>query len=357
MSAVVASKLEANELNGAAVVPKQSASTSVESGRGSFLWVRLVLVALACCTVVAVGSGADPTLRYGLIIGVIYAIAILGGNAITGLLGEISLAQGAFMAVGAYLCVVSLDHGWPLWQALLASVLGTAGIGAVLAVPTTRLEGIFTALVTFALAFAVPDLIIQFRDLTGGHTGLPVPFGTSLFGLAAGGSERSWLTLVVLLFGASAVGTLLIIHGRSGRILITIGEGGPAAECFGVRSRVWEVAVWAWASALAALAGACFALTIGYLTPEVFPVMLSIMLLVGTVVGGSRSALGALIGGILIGTVPPQLQSVIPAEATGILFGAMLLLALLAGRGGVNSFAEKAIAFAWTVSTGKRKAG
>jgi branched-chain amino acid transport system permease protein len=351
MSTVVAHEREV--VNSAS--PKQSTLTSVASGRGSLLWVRLCLVALACGIVIVVGAGADPTLRYGLIVGTVYAIAILGGNTITGLLGEISLSQGAFMAAGAYLCVVGLDRGLSFWQALLISVVGTAVVGAVLAVPTVRLEGIFTALVTFALAFAVPDLIIEFRTFTGGHTGLQVSFGTSLFGLPAGGSDASWLTLVVLLFGASAVTTLLLIHSRTGRVLIAIGEGGPAAECFGVRSRLWEVGVWAWASALAALAGACFALTIGYLTPEVFPVMLSIMLLVGTVVGGARSALGALMGGILVGTIPPQLQSIIPAEATGMLFGAVLLLALLAGRGGVNGFLEKAIALAWTTVAEKRK--
>jgi branched-chain amino acid transport system permease protein len=356
VSAILLPEHEGHDVTAAtAVLPPQTPATSVVSGRGALLWVRLALLAVVCGAVVAIGSSADPTVRYGLILGVVYAIAILGGNAITGLLGEINLAQGAFMAAGAYVSVVCLDRGWPLWQALVVSVLSTAAIGAVLAVPTVRLEGIFTALVTFALAFAVPDLIIQFREVTGGHTGLPVPFGLSLFGLTAGGSDASWLTAVVILFGLGALVTLLIIHSQIGRVLVTIGEGGPAAECFGVRSRAWEVAVWSWAAGLAALAGGCFALTIGYLTPEVFPVMLSIMLLVGTVVGGARSALGALIGGILIGTVPPQLQSVIPAEATGILFGAVLLLSLLAGRGGVNGFLERAIAFLWSRAARNRK--
>jgi ABC-type branched-subunit amino acid transport system permease subunit len=305
-------------------------------------------VVTGCAAVAAFGSAASPTLRYGLIIGVVYALAILGGNAITGLLGEINLAQGAFMACGAYITVIALGHGMSLWQTLLLSMLGTAMLGAVLAVPTVRLEGIFTALVTFALAFAAPDLIIQFDGVTGGHTGMSVPFGLSLFGLAAGGSDSSWLVAMVLLFAVCAVVSLVLVHSRIGRVLVAIGEGGPAAECFGVRGRAWQVAVWAWAAALAALAGGCFALTIGYLTPDVFPVMLSIMLLVGTVVGGARSAFGALIGGVLVGTVPPQLQSVIPAEATGILFGAVLLAALLAGRGGVNGFLERGIAFAGT---------
>lgn len=335
----------------------QAPATSVVSGRGSLLWLRIGLLLAACGAVVLVGTTGDPTLRYGLIIGVTLAIAVLGSNAVTGALDEISLSQGAFMACGAYLCVIGLERGWDFWQALVVSVLVTALLGAIVAIPTARLEGIFTALVTFALAFAVPDLIIQFRDQTGGQAGLPVPFGLTLVGQPVGGSDPAWLFVIVVVFALAAVASLLMLHGRIGRVLVTIGEGGPASECFGVRSRVWEVAVWTWAAALAAVAGVFFGATIGYLTPEVFPVMLSIMVLVGTVVGGARSALGALIGGILIGTVPPELQSVIPAEATGILFGAILLLALLAGRGGVNSFIERTIVYVWSmVRRGRREA-
>ena len=328
----------------------QAPKTSVVSGRGSLLWLRIALVLVACAAVIGIGTASDPTMRYGLIVGIIYAIAVLGSNAVTGVLGEISLSQGAFMACGAYLCVIGLEQGWPFWLALVVSVLVTAFLGALVAIPTVRLEGIFTALVTFALAFAVPDLIIQFRDQTGGQAGLPVPSGLTLVGQPVGGSDLTSLVVIVVVFALAAVTSLLALHGRIGRVLVTIGEGGPAAECFGVRSRMWQVVVWTWASALGALAGVFFAVTVGYLTPEVFPVMLSIMVLVGTVVGGARSALGALIGGLLIGTVPPELQSVMPAETTGILFGAILLLALLAGHGGVNSFIERVLVFGWSLA-------
>jgi branched-chain amino acid transport system permease protein len=110
---------------------------------------------------------------------------------------------------------------------------------------------------------------------------------------------------------------------------------------FGVRTTLTKVGVWTWASALGGLSGALFALTVGFLSPGQFEAHLGIFLFVGAVIAGTRSVWGALLGGLLVGTMPSQLQDIVPAEATGILFGAILFAGLVAGRGGVSRLIER----------------
>lgn len=317
-----------------------SGRDGVRTGRGRFLPHRSIALVMATGGVALAGAASDSTLRYGLVIGAIYAIALLGSNAITGLIGEINLSTGAFMAIGAYAVVYLLERGLSIELALVAGVLLTTATGLVVAIPTVRLEGIFTALVTFALAFAIPDLIIQFSDVTGGQGGKPVVMGGTLLGVPVSGSDTPWLVLILSVYAVLGVLSLLLLHGRVGRVLLSVGESGAAAECFGLHTRWWKIGVWTFAAAHAGLAGGLFALTIGFLTPEVFPVFLSVTLLIGTVVGGSRSPVGALAGGLFVGTLPPQIQTFIPAESTGMFFGAALFVMLLAGGRGFGSLAE-----------------
>lgn len=315
---------------------------AIATGRGGLLNARIGAVTVLAAVVLVWGGGASSATLYGLIIATIYAIAILGNNAITATLGEINLGTGAFLAVGAYGTAYAVAKGVPLEVAILASMIGAAVLGAILAVPTVRLTGVFTALVTFALAFAVPDLVVQLKTFTGGQIGRSAPVGHTIFGVQAGKATFDWLLVVMVAFWALAVVSLLLFHGRIGRSLLTIGEGGAAAPSFGTRKRFWEVAVWTWAAALGALAGAAYGLTVGYISPGLFPVTLSIILLVGGLVGGSRSAIGAWIGGAFVGLLPQEIQSVVPTEATSLMFGVVLYLTLLTGGVGVGGLIERA---------------
>jgi branched-chain amino acid transport system permease protein len=314
---------------------------SAISGRGSIFAPRTVLLVLVTLAVLGYGLVTASSIRYSLIIGLVMAIAVLGNNAITGLLGEINLGMGAFVALGAYLFAYLLNQGWSVLAAFPVTLAASLVVGVVLAVPTTRLAGIFTALVTFALASAVPSLVMELGQWTGGQRGTGVPSGTSLFGIEITGSSRGLLVLVSVLFLAVGLGCLALLRSRVGRVLLTVGEARQAAECFGIATRRWEIAIWSTASAMAGLAGCLYTLAVGYLTPEVFPVFLSISLLVAAFVGGARAPLGALLGGLLIGALPPNIQSIVPAESTGMLFGLAMYLTLFAGGLGLAGWVEK----------------
>lgn len=311
------------------------------TGRGSVFTPRMLLLVVAVVAVLLYASSATSSIRYSVIVGVVMAFAVLGNNAVLGLLGEINLAAGAFVALGAYTFayLLSQDRSVPL--AMIVAVLLCLVVGAVLAVPTTRLTGIFTALVTFALASAVPSLVVELDRWTGGQRGLSVPFDATFLGMEVTGSSPGLLYLVTGLFLVLGLAALVLLRSRVGRLLLTVGEVRQAAECFGVATRRWEVGIWSVAAGLGGLCGCLYALAVGYLTPEVFPLFLSISLLVGAFVGGPRAPLGALVGGVFVATIPPNIQSIVPAEATGMLFGLAMFAMLFAGGLGLVGWLEK----------------
>ncbi|MGW6460983.1 branched-chain amino acid ABC transporter permease [Streptomyces sp. NPDC055078] len=326
---------------------------SLASGRGGLLPLRLGSLLVLAAVVVAAGSLGDATLRYSLTIGTVYAIAVLGNNAINGTLGEINLAAGAFMAIGAYTMAWGLNRGWSLIASLALVIATSVVIGALVAIPTVRLTGIFTALATFTLAFAIPDLAVWMSGVTGGEAGTAVPPVTLGGTLLDGSSQAMLLTVSVLFVVLAAVNLLLFCRG-TGMTLLLVGEATPAAQVFGMHVRLVKVAVWTWATLLGALAGAAYGLTVGFLNPTVFVVFLSISLLVAGLVGGARSVTGAWLGGLLVGTLPQNIQSVVPASSTGIVFGAVLLLALLTGRSGIGGIIDRGLA-AFSTRTLRRK--
>src|SRR2546422_2245546 len=104
-----------------------------------------------------------------------YAIALLGLNILTGFNGQISLGHGAFYAVGAYTTAIMIDrwnigYGWTIPAAGLICL----ALGFVFGIPALRLEGLYLALATFALALAVPQILKYFEHWTGGSQGIPL---------------------------------------------------------------------------------------------------------------------------------------------------------------------------------------
>lgn len=206
-----------------------------------------------------------------------------------------------------------------------------------------------TALVTFALAYSITDLATFFNSFTGGDAGMYLPANVGVGGMTFSGSSKGMLLLVVVLMIVVGFIHLAMLHSRSGRIAISVGEAESAAAVFATRVRWVKLAVWAWAAALAGLAGVLYGLSVGYVTASQWQVNLTIFVLVGGLIGGSRSASGAWIGGLLVGGLPILLQTVVPVAATYIAYGAILLGALLVGGKGLAEFVERGFVWAYVV--------
>lgn len=322
---------EASAVPESAFPPHRTARDAIDTGQG-LVRTRIAAVVAATAITVVIALTADPSLRASIVVGMILAIAILGNNAITGLLGEISLSTSATMAVAAFTAAHLVGEGQSIERAVLSAVALSTLVSLVIAIPTVRLHGIFAALATFALAFSVPTMAVFLKEYTGGDNGVGFPYPSLLFGIDVSGSTTGAVLVPAVVFAVLAVVSVLVCNSTLGWTALMVGESPTAADSYGIWRTLVKVLVWTWAGLLSSIAGVLYALNLGYISPLNFESRLGILLLVAGVVAGVRSAWGALVAGLLVGTLPPQIQDWVPATATGLVFGLVLLVALASGR-------------------------
>ena len=272
-----------------------------------------------------------------------YFIAVLGLDILTGHSGQVSLGHGAFMAVGAYTTAILMaNHGIrDLWTIPIAA--GVAGVlGLVAGVPALRLRGFYLALATFGIAIALPTILKKFDHFTGGSTGItlfgkPTQTGHGV-GVKILGHQFTNNTWLYALTWAVAVVAFLVawalLESRFGRALRAVRDSEVAALAAGVNRSGYKVAAFGVSAAYAGVAGALLAINVAYVSPDTFPISLSLYLLVAAVVGFFGSIWGALVGALLIEFLS-DLVGVIPhvdtkqAGPTTFVFGLLLVVLML----------------------------
>ena len=259
----------------------------------------------------------------------IYAIAMLGLNILTGFNGQISLGQGAFYAIGAYTTAILLDKtGTPYWATVPIAGAICLGTGFLFGLPALRLEGLYLALATFTLAVAIPQ-ILKFKGFdrwTGGVQGIQVDPPAAPFGLPL--NTDRWIYYFCLIW---TIALLIIarnlLRGRTGRAIIAIRDHPLAAATMGVDTALYKSLTFGVSAMYTGIAGALGALLSAYVSPDSFPVSLSIKFLVGSVVGGIVSISGVFIGAVFI-EFTPNFADQISKAAPDAIFG-MFLIALM----------------------------
>jgi branched-chain amino acid transport system permease protein len=280
----------------------------------------------------------------------VYAIAILGLNILTGYNGQISLGHGAFYAIGAYVAAMLMAYGgWPFWLTLPVAALVCFVFGYLMGFPALRLGGHYLALATFALALAIPQLL-KYKAIegwTGGVMGIVLtkpepPFSFSMFGQPL--SQDRWLYFVIL-------ATLLLmflfawrlLRGRVGRALIAIRDHPIAAAAMGINLPVFKSLTFGVSAAFTGVAGALGAVTVAFVSPDSFTVFLSITLLVGVVVGGLATIHGAIFGALFIQFVPHWAED-ISKSAPWAIYGVFLILLMYVMPTGAAGLIDRVLA-------------
>jgi branched-chain amino acid transport system permease protein len=255
----------------------------------------------------------------------IYAIALLGLNLLTGYNGQISLGHGAFFAIGGYVAAILMDrwgvpYGWTLPVAAAVCFLA----GFLFGLPALRLEGLYLALATFALALAVPQILKYFEHWTGGSQGIVLMKPAAPPGVPLNADQ--WLYFLVLAVALLAffLGTNLL-RGRMGRALLAIRDNPIAAQAMGINLPLVKSLTFGVSAAFTGLAGALSAVVVAYVAPDSFNIFLSLTLLIGIVIGGLASVSGALYGAFFIQFVPNIAQDISKAAPWAI-FGVFLIV-------------------------------
>jgi branched-chain amino acid transport system permease protein len=264
------------------------------------------------------------TFQFTLVIG--YAITLLGLNILTGYNGQISLGHGAFFAIGAYAAAIMMDR-WdlPYWSTIPVAGLTCLIAGFLFGLPALRLEGLYLALATFALAVATPQ-ILKYKGIehwTGGVQGIVILKPSAPFGLPV--SPDKWLYLFAL--AVAVVMFLLgigILRGRVGRALIAIRDHPTAAAAMGVNTALYKSLTFGVSAMFTGVGGALSALAIGFVAPDSFGFFVSISFLVGIVVGGLASVSGAIYGALFIQFIP-NIADQISKSAPWAVYGVFLI--------------------------------
>ncbi len=274
-----------------------------------------------------------------------YALALLGLNLVMGYGGQISLGHGAFYAVGAYVTAILMTTwGVPYWATLPFSAAVCAVLGFLVGWPALRLSGPYLALVTLALATAVPQILKNkaLEPWTGGVQGVVISKPDAPFGLPL--SQDQWLYLFAL--AVTACGFLVVanvMRGRTGRAITAVRDHTLAAEAMGVDVALLKTRTFALSAMLTGVAGSLGALAVEFVSPDSFSAFLSIALFVGSVVGGAASIGGAVAGAAFVVFVPTLANSVSKA-APGVAYGAILVLCLYLMPSGVAGLLRRVLA-------------
>jgi branched-chain amino acid transport system permease protein len=267
----------------------------------------------------------------------VYVMAILGLTMITGHAGQISMCQGAFLAIGAYttaICIQKLHLPGLVTIPIAAAVTLVVGYGFGRA--ALRVRGVYLAVVTFSLAVVIGPLVTRLSGLTGGYQGMSVPKLTAPDWSGVADDQWGYLCTLVLV-GVLAFLAYNLGRGRIGRALAAIRENELEARANGVNTARTKTWIFAWSAAFAGVAGAMYAQVIGYVSPDSFALLLSMQLLVGVVVGGTTYVSGAVLGGLFLVFVPIGTSTINPAWS-GVIFAVALILIVFVARRGLIGF-------------------
>lgn len=264
----------------------------------------------------------------------LYGLLALGLNIIVGWAGLLHLGYAAFFAIGAYTyALLNLHFGCPFWLGLIPATL-MAGLGAVLVGTTAlRVRGDYLAIVTLGFGEIVRIAVTNLPQWTGGPNGLLgiahprlwAPGGA--FDFSVDSLPYYYLALVALLGTAGMCWRLE--RSRVGRAWMAVREDEMVAACVGIPVPQVKLLAQACGGAIAGLAGAIFAAKQGTITPDSFDFVLSVMVLAMVVLGGMGSIRGAILGALLLGTLPELLRGA--NQYRMLIFGLCMIL-IMRGR-------------------------
>ncbi len=248
--------------------------------------------------------------EYVLYIANLIGIAIIGAhglNLLTGFTGQISLGHAAFVGVGAYTSAILITRaGIPFWWTVPLAGIMSAFAGVIIGIPSLRIKGLYLAIATIAAQFIFEYVFMTWESMTHGIRGINVP-DPELFGFQFDTEQKFYfITLFFVIIGTLYARNL--IRTRVGRAFIAIRDRDLAAELMGINLFRYKLTSFAISSFYAGVAGSLWVSFMNIVTPEHFPLTLSIEYLAMIIVGGLGSILGSIYGAMFMVLVPELLK-------------------------------------------------
>lgn len=302
---------------------------------------RRTLYGLLALIILALPVVASSEIMFFLIFMVISAIAAIGLNVLLGYCGQISAAQSAFMAVGAFTGgAIMVRTDWDGIVVLFAAGFGAGLLGLLFGLPSLRVRGLYLALVTIAAQIVIEWGILHGGAVTGGVSGLILPplriAGRELVG------DSAYYYVAVLAAGGFLFVSAVIGRGRFGRALSAIRDNEPAAKSMGISVFGLKLFAFFFSCFAAGVAGAIWASYVGLASPDHYSLIQSVWLLAMVVVGGEGAVAGPIYGALFVrgteymsNSLVSSLQAggaynpaftALPTIVLGLVFAAVLII-------------------------------
>lgn len=324
--------------------------TAARPASGSVFSLGNAALVAALAGLIALPQFSEGFFIFQMTTVLVYAVAIMGLNLLTGFNGQFSLGHGAFFAIGAYATAIMVEQaGGSYIAALPLAGLVCFAAGFLFGFPALKLEGVYLALATFALAVATPQMLklSPLEEFTGGVQGItlfsetffpPIPFEWDI-------DPDIWTYYYVL-----TVGTILyillanLVKSRTGRAMMAIRDNPIAARSMGVNVALYKTLAFGISAMITGMAGSLAAVTTKFVAPDSFTFFVSVSLFVGMVIGGVGWLPGALVGGLFL-TFMPNVAEEISKGLSGAFYGIFLILVIYLapqGAGGlIRAFVDR----------------
>ena len=285
-----------------------------------------LLGAAALALVAAIPFLTGNIFHFHIAIMVCLSAMAASGLAVIAWVGQLSLAHGAFVGLGAYASTLVVARAeLPFALGVLAAIAVSAAVAWAIGRPLLRLRGVYFVLITFALNELFRLVMLEFPEVSGGSSGIagipPIAFG----GLVLNSRPEIYvfalacLAIVILLLW-------LIRRGLIGRRFAAVEQNLALAEASGIPTAATQSTAFVIGSAIAGFTGALMAHYIGFISPETFGFELSVSYIIILVVGGRLALWGALVGAVFLTPLPEFLRGAV--EYQHIIYGVLLILVL-----------------------------
>lgn len=269
----------------------------------------------------------------------LYILMSLGINLAMGYCGQINLALGAFMAMGAYTAaLLNTRLGVPIWINMPLGMILAGITGALIALPMLKVKSHYLALVTIGLAETINIIIVNETWLTEGPLGISGIKMPELFGIPLDGAERFYY-LVLFFVVVGYLAARQIMNHRTGRAFIAIRDSDVAARAMGVNVAKFQIMANAICGVYCGVAGVLYAHMNTYISPDIFEFKTALFVLTMTMIGGMGSLPGSVVGGLALPLALEYFRAFKNWQLVG--FGLAIMLVVLFFPGGVMGIARR----------------
>ena len=281
-----------------------------------FILIGVLLVALQVISLATGGAWPKSSMLNGFASVMIYAIVGYGFTYLLGYAGLASLGTAGFVGLGSYMTAYALRNmpGIPYFAVMLAALLVSLALGAVVGFISLRIEGIFLAIVTLGLSEVFYQLFNNWLDFTNGPNGASIskfPIFQTFFDMSRKDAQSAFYIFLVLI----TVGLMMLTYnlGRSstGRAMLAMKNSSSAAQAMGISLLKYRLLAFLLSTAYAGLGGVLFMSYLKFSAPQNYTIMFSLNILAAVLIGGSRNLVGTFLGSFIVfGITPIFLQDI-----------------------------------------------